>query len=300
LSSSQREYDPIIYLWDLATGEVSHKFVGHHGNVGDIAFTSDGKTLIAAGGNRFMMSNKGCFGGFGYELRDNRVIAWDVQTEEQLWAQEGPIGGSFDIEVSNSGDSVAILNSHCKDNYVWIYDISTGQIQKKIYSGEYARWSDIEFSPNGENILVRGYSLLSLDVQSGEEAGGEDLQGRYIIYPDSIDVAPESELGVAIRDDDIYFFCFEPKTCSGELPTSEFVDQIAFVPGKQMLLGLGEYRGVVSVWGSSGGEALNGATTSAQPTQGSYPPKEGLQENAVYLADLLTGYSQSFVLGVFC
>jgi WD40 repeat protein len=108
-----------IDLWDLGTGKVRRTLSEHRGEVTNLTYSSDGKTLIAVGTR--------------YEGRDFRrkgdVKLWDVNTGRQRAAVAGPIGGVRGAALSPDGKTLALLDS--EDLYaeadLKLVDVATGR-----------------------------------------------------------------------------------------------------------------------------------------------------------------------------
>jgi WD40 repeat protein len=239
-------------LWDVTNGELVRTFEQHRGNVGDIAFSSDGRVLVAAGGNRFPMMNKGCGFNRAFPVRDDAVVAWSVSDASVLWTSSGPPGGTWDIAFSPLGDRFAVLNTHsCEDSVVWLYAVRTGS-RTELYAG-YHDVSDIQFAPDGRAIFVRhgdGLGVLALsggewlDYRGGNGYSQFTTLGHVAASP-SGEIVAFANKGTSV----LALYCYSGGDCSHEVDMSSLQYSVVFGSGGQLILGVGEYPGVITIWG---------------------------------------------------
>jgi hypothetical protein len=91
----------VIQLWNLASGKVERRFVGHGNAVSYVAFSADGKLLASAS-------------------QDETVRLWDVATGEELAALEGHRGPVSRLAFSRDGKR---LISSSVDTTALVWDV---------------------------------------------------------------------------------------------------------------------------------------------------------------------------------
>ena len=89
-SASRDAGDQAVLLWDVATGTLKSKLVGHAGSVYSVAFSPDGKTI--ASGNAWP---------------DYTVLLWDVATGTLKTKLAGHTGSIYSVTFSTDGKTIA-------------------------------------------------------------------------------------------------------------------------------------------------------------------------------------------------
>jgi WD40 repeat protein len=90
--------DPIVRAWDVRTGKVVRRFVGHTDIVLAIGLTADGKTLATGG-------------------RDSTVRLWEARSGKLLHALEGMRGDVEALALSADGTRLAASGSDFSDSF---------------------------------------------------------------------------------------------------------------------------------------------------------------------------------------
>jgi WD40 repeat protein len=86
-------------LWDLTTGKELATLAEHRGEVGCLAYSPDGKTLVAAS-TRY----------YGRNFRwQGDVKLWDMTTRKERALPEGTFGRVVDAALSPDGSTLALL-----------------------------------------------------------------------------------------------------------------------------------------------------------------------------------------------
>ena len=88
--------DKKIRLWNLQTGQLLHKFLGHTAQVYAIAISADGRRIISAGGDR-------------------TILVWNLQKKtmaDRFYSYSGSpyshrYGAIFSVAISPNGETVA-------------------------------------------------------------------------------------------------------------------------------------------------------------------------------------------------
>jgi WD40 repeat protein/Zn-dependent protease with chaperone function len=123
-----------IWIWNANTGKLLHVFAAHREDVGGVAFSPDGKTLVSGGGTLY----KGdlCF--------------WDVASGRLLHRTSGHEGGVQAVAFSPDGATVA---SGSFDNTVKLWNVRTGALMRTL--PQYGGWvSAVAFSADGRWVAA--------------------------------------------------------------------------------------------------------------------------------------------------
>jgi WD40 repeat protein len=99
-----------IELCDVVTGQKRQRFLGHHGDVGTVVFSPDGKELVSG-------------------ASDGTVRLWDVATGLERRRPQGHSGWVTALAISNDGKTIA---SGGLDRLVFLWDASTGMEVKRL------------------------------------------------------------------------------------------------------------------------------------------------------------------------
>ena len=108
--------------------ETFYDVSGHKGWVNTIAFSPDGSTFAAGGG-------------------ENAIVLWDVRTGERLATLEGH--ASIVLCVAFSPDGLTIASGGWyRDHTVRLWDVSTGE-HLRTFEGHTSRFGTYRFLPMG-------------------------------------------------------------------------------------------------------------------------------------------------------
>jgi WD40 repeat protein len=146
-----------LLLWDLATGAVRHKLLGHQDHVYCVAFSADGRVLAAGD-------------------RAGAIKLWDPATGTELRTLIGHAGRVTRIAFSPDG---RVLGSTGNDGSVRLWDAKTGKLQRILAVGAEATYA-IAFSPDGKTV-ASGFNdgIVRLwNVESGWEVAALPGHGR--------------------------------------------------------------------------------------------------------------------------
>jgi WD40 repeat protein len=174
-----------VFLWDLETRELAARL--QDSPVGSIAFSPDGKTLVAGGeGNAdiiaawnmetlervdefsFIHSNivtNVAFSPNGRTMasggQDNTVILWDMQTREQIGEPfYGHNGSVLSIAFSSDGETIA---SGSSDGTVILWNTNGGEFfSQPIEDNKSVSASHLDFSPDGKRMVSKFETNITL------------------------------------------------------------------------------------------------------------------------------------------
>ena len=134
-----------IDLWDLATGKERVTLSEHRGEVGCLAYSPDGKTLVAAS-HRFVDGRYKYFG----DLK-----LWDVATGKERAAFQEHIGLVMGAALSPDGKTVALLDSGelRAQADLKLLDVGTGR-QRVIHPEPEYEFLSVTFNAEGRLLLI--------------------------------------------------------------------------------------------------------------------------------------------------
>lgn len=281
-------YYGLLYLWDTASGALLHVLQEEDLRVQGLAFSADGRTLIAGSidGVRLWEVASGrkvasavSHASYGKiisvspdgkrvaTLRADEVLVWDAASGVQLQAFSGHNYAAF------SPDWSILATIQTDDQVLLLYDVASGRLLHKMDRGERQAVEELFFSPDGR-VLAQMQSgadrqLLLWDTSNGSllrampEASGflafapdgkTFATAKAILQtPSPADNLPE---GTKLR----YLYIYLWDTASGEQTGSllvgggyDSINAMAFSPdGKTIALTMGWQ---VSLWGQTGNAA---------------------------------------------
>jgi RNA polymerase sigma factor (sigma-70 family) len=123
-------------LWDVATGRELQSFA-HTSDVIAVAFSPDGKTLAAAGGEHLAK-----------EPADNSIRLWEVATGKERCRLEGHQNAVWTLAFSPDGKTLASGGS---DSAVRIWDAQTGKSRRQ-FDGHRGIVMSVAFSGDGARL----------------------------------------------------------------------------------------------------------------------------------------------------
>jgi len=190
--------DGTIYLWNISTNQVLHRFKGHEGVIQSLAFSKDGDRAVSAGRNLQFR-----FGPLTRTLRRDKTIrVWDVQTGEELRKFEGHEASIESVVFSPSGKQVL---SGSRDETMCLWDIDSG-LKVRCFEGQVGAVRAVAFNSNG-SIAISGSSLgyITLwDVATGQiirsfRASASNIRG-VAFSPDDKFIMSGSTGGIQLWD----------------------------------------------------------------------------------------------------
>jgi mono/diheme cytochrome c family protein len=140
--------DKLIFVWDVASGQVRRKLEGHRDEATSVALTADGKRLLSGG-------------------RDRTVRLWDVETGRELHRFAAHTDAVRAVALSPDG---RLALSAGDDRTVRLWDITEG---KELHSmaGHTGAVTCLAFSPDGRLALSGSddRTLRLWDLAAGRE-----------------------------------------------------------------------------------------------------------------------------------
>ncbi|HEY7423541.1 MAG TPA: sigma-70 family RNA polymerase sigma factor [Gemmataceae bacterium] len=143
-----------IQLWNLATGTKSTRRPWRSGSTALLAYTPDGKTLIA--GQHF----------------GSKIGLWDVASGKKRDELDAKAGDIFSFVLSPDG---ATLATGSRQGGIPLWDVKTGKLVRKLRAEGRKECTGVAFSPDGKILAAiehdpQNQDFLSLwDVATGKE-----------------------------------------------------------------------------------------------------------------------------------
>jgi eukaryotic-like serine/threonine-protein kinase len=164
-----------VILWELATGLESRRFSNLPGGVNGIAFTPDGRRIIASAGKA--------------------ILAWEVDTGRPALPFTAP--GSTVLCLALSPDGRWIVSGG-EDPSVGVWDVATGRMVRTL-RGNFSNATAVAFSPDGQRVAVAsnageiiriwdfesGQKLVTLQLQSSAWGVAFSPDGRFLASTES-------------------------------------------------------------------------------------------------------------------
>ena len=296
-SASSGEYKMYhtIRLWNARSGELLHVFEGHDRGINSAAFSPDGFTI--AGGNGYGIQTWDVRTGnslqtFGEEHSppilcaafspdglmlvsgswDYKIRLRDARTGEHLQTLVGHSSEVNSIAFSPDGSTLASGGGY-QDNSIRIWDSHTGEHLQTL-EGHTDQVNSVAFSPDGSTLAsgggysreaefddtdntIRFWNADTWELLQAIEAHRSGISS-VAFSPNGLKFASASWDGrIRLRDARTFkhFLTYHvhSKEFSDHGPTS-----VAFSPNGSLLASGARWSDrTVSLWGSSGGEALN-------------------------------------------
>ena len=138
-----------IQLWDVNTYQHIKTLTGAgHSRVQSISFSPDLRSLASSG-------------------YDGTVRIWNIFTGETTQTIAGFYGGFNCFAVNPDRKTIACQE---KNRTIYLFDSTTGRIQKKVRRPSYRSVDDIAYSPDGKTIAGADFQDITLfDVDTGKE-----------------------------------------------------------------------------------------------------------------------------------
>ena len=173
-----------VSLWDVHAGtEIARlpgatdlpgfKVTEYTGPVGALAFSPDGKYLVAGFGNKSMLAGS---------RRDNLLKVWEVATRRLIHLLNGHTGFCMALDFTRDGK---LLASGSRDGTALIWSTETWEVIRTLHNpdqgGQLANFSkvdDVALSPDGKTLTMasRGGHVHVWDVPTGKLL--ESLKGH--------------------------------------------------------------------------------------------------------------------------
>jgi len=150
------------WLWETATGQMVRVYSGHTKDVTSLAFSPDGQYVLTGS-------------------YDHTVRLWGAQTGQPLRVFTGFPVGVVSVAFSPDSRLVAatgpggLAGSFLASGTTYLWDAATGQQIASFEIGPSKEAADplsvLAFSPDGKNLLIRGFdtAVSLVDIRTGRE-----------------------------------------------------------------------------------------------------------------------------------
>jgi WD40 repeat protein/DNA-binding SARP family transcriptional activator len=224
--------EPVLILWDVASGEALNRFKGHSAPVTTAAFSPDGKMVLSGSS-------------------DMSLILWGLTSGAEIQQFEGHSSAVNSVAISADG-KIALSGS--ADTSLIIWEVSTGQPIRQIFSDTIIHAAAL--SPNGQYVLSGNPDgrLRLWDVTTGQTAG--DLVGHTGPVT-SVVFSPDGNMALSgSLDRRLILWDVGSRQISREFTGhSSVVNSVAFrLDGKQALSG--SFDHTMILWDIDSGQAI--------------------------------------------
>jgi WD40 repeat protein len=136
-ASARKDGQQIVQMWDAATGKAGFRFAAPKEAVSRLAFSPDGTTLAATGGEEYHNPPK-----------PGWLVLWDLTTGNVRRALTVPTGVLFTLAFTPDGRSIITGGA---DGMIRVWELATGQERRALKGHQ--RWvHDLTVSPDSRHI----------------------------------------------------------------------------------------------------------------------------------------------------
>jgi WD40 repeat protein len=138
--------DTLLFQFELETGTITRRFVGHAESIVSIDVSPEGKHIAASDVKR-------------------AIIIWDISTGEKSQSLIGHRAPVWSVGYDSTGSR---LVSSSDDGSVYIWDLQSGSILRR-YEGFNAFIRSAVFSPDGSSVIFGERALSQVDLMPLDE-----------------------------------------------------------------------------------------------------------------------------------
>jgi WD40 repeat protein len=262
--------DNRLILWDVASGEIIHRFEGHTSDVNSVAFSPDGSQIVSGSYDKTLIlwdvANSELvhrFEGHTLGVRsvafspdgsqivsgsyDKTLILWDVASSELVRRFRGHISEVNGIAFSPDGSQIVSASGHFeyKDNQLILWDVASGEIMHRFEGADISHVFSVAFSPDGSQIVSgsEDEGPILWDVASGELM--RRFEGGHTSWVLSVAFSPDgSQIISGARDKTLILWDTETGKLLRRYPSNDqtsrmyALNSVAFSPdGSQIISG---------------------------------------------------------------
>ena len=238
-----------LILLDIETGETLRTFTGHTGDVVNVVFSPDGSKALSAG----------C---------DAQVILWDIATGRELRRFSQHSGCVYALDISPDGETAVSGAYTANDSWIpgelFLWDLTSGQIIRRLEGGHVYGLQDAVFSPDGSTILSSEYGLGGLGAEYGSPLILWDVASGAIIhrFPAPNDIAhnvafsPDGRTALSTTVHRIFLWDLQTgeqlRVFEGH---NTVVRDVAFSPDSRRFISA-DFKGNVILWDVESGQPI--------------------------------------------
>jgi serine/threonine protein kinase/DNA-binding SARP family transcriptional activator len=153
-----------LFLWDLSSGAILHRFEGHRKGVIQAQFVRSGTAILASSGDLELITD---LGGSPESGVLNDTILWDVKTGEQLSRLE-TLGHDISA-IALLPQSEKVLLASYYDAVAVLFDLNTGEVVQSL-SGHTDAVLDVTVGMDNKHALTcsKDGTLILWDLNTGQ------------------------------------------------------------------------------------------------------------------------------------
>jgi WD40 repeat protein len=224
-------HDKTVRVWDLATGNLKHRLVGHQDLVTSVAISRDGQTLVSAS-------------------QDKTIKIWNLATGELQRTLTGHTNSVTSVAMSPDGKT---LVSGSADKTIKIWNLANGNPIETL-TGHKALVRSVVISPDGKTLVSGSYdtTIKVWDLPSGQSK--KTLTG-HSSWVNAVAISPDGKTLVSGSDDNtIKIWDFSSGQLKDTLKDhSRWVNAVAISPDGKTLVS-GSADNTIKIWDLASGE----------------------------------------------
>lgn len=220
---------PTIYIWDVDTGGLVRKLMGHSKSVTSVAFSSDGLRIASASA-------------------DKTVKIWDAASGRLLRTLSGHSGEVISVCFSPDSKTIASI---ANDETVKIWNVDTGALVRTLPGQR--KYGRVIYSPDGRYLVADGADN-TIKIWT---AGGDRLLLTLKGYSSPIAFSPDGRR-IAVRDAGGFkILSADSGNTIRAIANHEFqYTSVAISPDSRFIISGTESTGVLMVWDARNGALL--------------------------------------------
>jgi eukaryotic-like serine/threonine-protein kinase len=230
--------DTNVLYWDLQTGTIIHRLIGHQSWLRSIEISPDGKLAVTGGGGSWKVIEEQRVGGSDFIVR-----LWDLETGKTRQSFSGHADAVMGVAFTPDGRHILSCD---RDAAVILWSVETGE-EVRRYEGHYPDALCVAVSSDGKLVAAGGWNIVLIwDLETGEQL--KRLEGHHGNIVAAAFSTDDRFLATGGHDHTIRLYSVESGTELRRFPghTKE-VQAVAFSPDGRLLLSGGKDK-LVRLW----------------------------------------------------